>query len=305
MANALPANKQGYTAAEYDASVVAPFEMIEKIALQVIRDIQTIDPLEVFEKGRIGNGTTIEQVIVELVDGKAWDKDGKTTLDKKDIEMISRYFKDITDTQFATTVQRSEIKKVMKGDSSYEEVAGRLVATLTESERHDKFTKLKELLASACASYVVDPTEATAPIIKLQDAALTTPEDVMKLIKNTVKGFKFVSNKYNQAGINRSTYADDIYIVAPYTVISALDVDFLAGVFNLSKVEMEARLIETDATDGKVYIVDRNAIVCYTKDYEMTEQWNGEGRFMNYYLTVERIYGVSPLFNAVYFETNL
>lgn len=303
MANALPANKKGYTATDYDASVVAPFDMIEKIALQVIREVKTIDPLEVFEKGQIGNGTTIEQVIVELVDGTDWDKDGAHTLDKKTIEMISRYFKDITDTQFATTVQKSEIKKVMKGDSSYEEVAGRLVATLTESERHDKFNKLKALLVGACAEDTTN--SAGAPIIKLQNDALTSPEEVMKLIKNTVKGFKFVSNKFNGAGIDRSTYADDIYIVAPYTVISALDVDFLAGVFNLSKVEMEARLIETDATDGKVYILDRNAVVCYTKDYEMTEQWNGEGRFMNYYLTVERIYGVSPLFNAVHFDTNL
>lgn len=303
MANTLPSQINGYTAEGYDPSVVAPYNMVEKIALQVIREVKAFDPLEVFEKGQIGNGTTIEQVIVELVEGKGWNKDGSSTLDKKDIEMIARYFKDITDTQFETTVQKSEIKKVMNGGSSYEEVAGKLVSSLTESERLDKFEKLKTLFTSSAAADVAN--SAGKPILKLQDEVVATPEDVIKIIKNTIKAFKYVSTKYNQAGIKRSTYADDIYLVMGYEVRNAIDVELLAGLFNLSKVEMEAHIIETDSTDGNVYIVDRNAIVCYTKDYEMTNQWNGQGRFMNYFLTVERIYGVSPIFNAVYFNTSV
>ena len=302
MANTLPVNTHGVDAANYEPGTI--YGAIEKIGKQVIRSAinDESNPLNLFEKGDIANGVAVEQLIVQIVEGQAWDKNGTTTLDKKAVEFAVRYFEELTETQFKTTVQKSEIKKIMAGASSVEDVAGRMVGILAASENFDKFEKLKALLAAEASSNVVGTSgnDDGKAIWKLADVA--TPEEALKTIKDTVKGFKFVSNKYNKAGIKRGTYADNIVIVMPYTVRNAIDIEVLAGVFNLSKTEMEARIVETDAADGEIYILDRDLVVCYTKDYDMTSQLNAEGRFMNYYLTVERLYGCSPLFNGVHFK---
>lgn len=301
MANTLPVNTHGVDAANYEPNAI--YGAIEKIGKQVIRSAinDESNPLNLFEKGGIDNGVAVEQLIVQLVEGQAWDKNGTTTLDKKAVEFAVRYFEELTETQFKTTVQKSEIKKIMAGSSSVEDVAGRMVGILAASENFDKFEKLKNLLAAEASTNLVGAADTDGKAIwKLADVA--TPEAALKTIKDTVKGFKFVSNKYNKAGIKRGTYADNIVIVMPYTVRNAIDIDVLAGVFNLSKTEMEARIVETDAADGEIYILDRDLVVCYTKDYDMTSQMNAEGRFMNYYLTVERLYGCSPLFNGVHFK---
>lgn len=301
MANTLPVNAHGVTAENYEPATL--YGAIEKIGKQVIRSAinDETNPLNIFEKGGIDNGVAVEQLIVQMVEGQAWDKNGSTTLDKKAVEFAVRYFQELTETQFKTTVQRSEIKKILTGASSIEDVAGRMVGILAASENFDKYEKLKALLAAEASSDLVGASDTDGKAIwKMADVA--GAEAALAAIKNTVKGFKFVSSKYNKAGIKRGTYADNIVIVMPYTVRNAIDVEVLAGVFNLSKTEMEARIVETDATDGEVYILDKDLVVCYTKDYEMTSQLNGEGRFMNYYLTVERLYGCSPLFNGVHFK---
>ena len=307
MANTLPTNTHGVSAANYE-TVESVYGAIEKIGKQVIRSAinDESNPLNIFEKGGIDNGVTVEQLIVKLVEGQAWDKSGSTTLDKRAVEYAVRYFQELTETQFSTTVQKSEIKKVLTNASSVEDVAGRMVGILAASENYDKYEKLKKLLADEASTNEVGTENAKLDvgdgkaILKMADVA--TPEEALTAIKNIVKGFKFVSNKYNRAGIKRGTYADNIVIVMPYTVRNKIDIEVLAGVFNLSKAEMEARIVETDAEDGEIYILDKDLVVCYTKDYDMTTELNGQGRFMNYFLTVERLYGCSPLFNGVHFK---
>lgn len=308
MANTLPTNTHGVPVDSMDVNEI--YGAIEKIGKQVIRSAinDESNPLNLFEKGNIDNGVAVEQLIVKLVEGQAWDKNGTTTLDKRAVEYAVRYFQELTDTQFSTTVQKSEIKKILTSASSVEDVAGRMVGILAASENYDKYEKLKALLAEEASADVVGTENAKLDaadgdgkaILKMAD--VNTPESALAVIKDLVKGFKFVSNKYNRAGIKRGTYADNIVIVMPYTVRNKIDIEVLAGVFNLSKAEMEARIVETDAEDGEVYILDKDLVVCYTKDYDMTTQLNGQGRFMNYFLTVERLYGCSPLFNGVHFK---
>ena len=73
-------------------------------------------------------------------------------------------------------------------------------------------------------------------------------------------------------------------------------------VFNLDKAEIRNRIIEIDSTDNIVYIVDRNAILDYTRLYEMVNQLNADGLFYNYFLHVEDLFAISPLFDCCFFE---
>ena len=96
--------------------------------------------------------------------------------------------------------------------------------------------------------------------------------------------------------------AEDIRIIMPYTIKNAIDVDELSGVFNLSKAEIESKIIETDTDEHYIYIVDQNAILDFTRLYEMVSQLNADGLFFNYFLHVERLFAISELFDGCFFE---
>ena len=287
---------------------------IGKIAEQVLRGVSAEDKLSVFDKKPVDNGDTIEQAVVKLVEGKDYDRTGTHTLDRDTTEKLAvSYFKNWTPATYKTTIDKSEIRKILETGKGVEEVADKLVGTLSESEKYDKYSMLKDLLAWGKTS----ADGGTGDVfIKLGDVGVkdgaTDYKGILKLLKNTVKGMQYVSTKYNKAGIKQRSFADDIVIIAPYQLITNTDVDDLAGVFNLDKAEVRGRIIEIDVDDTKgsasnpnynfVYILDKWSVLSYTRLYEMDNQKNAEGRFWNYYLQTDRLYALSKLFNGAYFK---
>lgn len=294
---------QGISPANLTYDVNEAYAMVEKIARQVIRNVVTEDHLAVFDKLPIDKGTTIEEAIIKLVEAQA-SADGTTVcapIDTSNLIAV-KYYKNWTKAQFKTRVSLDELRKVMLSDGNVEAIAERIAGTLVESDKQDKYEKVKGLFKYGVGS--TNPVVAATFV----DINKGTPIDcstdggykkLLKTIKNTVSGMKFVNADFNTGGIKRKTLASDIYIVMPYKIKNAIDVDELAGVFNLSKAEIEGRIIEIDEGDN-IYIVDQNAILDYTRLYELTSYWNAEGLFTNYWLTVERLYALSPLFDGCY-----
>ena len=294
---------KGITPAQLTYDVSTAYSMVEKIARQVIRNVMTDDRLAVFDKMPVDKGTTIEEAIIKLVEAQA-RKDGSTVVSPIDTSNLIavRYYKDWTPAQFSTKVSLDELRKVMLADGNVETIAERVVDTLVQSDKQDKYEKVRGLFKYGVGDSSLNIEATFVDINKGTPIDCSTDggyKKLLKIIKNTVSGMKFVNTEFNTAGIKRKTLADDIYIVMPYKIKNAIDVDELAGVFNLSKAEIEGRIIEIDEGDN-VYIVDQNAILDYTRLYELTSFWNAEGLFTNYWLTTERLYALSPLFDGAY-----
>lgn len=281
-------------------------DMIGKIAEQVIRMVEAQNPLSVFDKMPINNGDTIEQAVIKHVEAEAYDKTGANALTRSTKKkMVVRYFNNWERRKYQQTVDVSELRKVLQGSESAESVASKLVSVLSESRIDDKFQNYKALLKWAATNGSLTSSSTifknVGDVSKLSDGTLDY-KSILKKIKDTVKGMQFVNSDFNTVGLRRRTKAEDIIIIAPYTIINALDVDELAGVFNLSKAEIKVKLIEIDSADTNIYIVDRYAVLGYTRLYEMMNQPNADGLFYNYFLHAEDLFAVSPLFDGCYFD---
>lgn len=285
---------------EYQEEVIEQFNMIAKIAYQMIRGVTASDKLEVFNKMPVDNGLTIEQAIVGLAKGYAFADDGDVdkVFKKTKPNMHVRYFKKWTSRQFASTIDRKEIRKVLVGNSSVEDMAELIVASLTQGDYHEKYEFTKELFKwGATTGNIITKVGNTVDLTQSNGY-----KEILKLIKNTIKGMTYVNDKYNKAGLKRRTPIEDIRIIAPYDLITAIDVDELAGVFNLEKAEIRNRIIEIDSDVKRVYIVDVNAVMLYTRLYMMTDQMNRQALYHNFWLTTERMYALSPLFDSAYID---
>lgn len=88
----------------------------------------------------------------------------------------------------------------------------------------------------------------------------------------------------------------------------ALDFDYLANVFNLSKAEITARTVIVDNFGGRSDIL---AIYCDKRIFQnhfvyegVETQRNAQGRFTNYWLCEEAIYAMSKYMTAIAFTTS-
>ena len=280
--------------------------MIGTIAEQTIREVSAEDKLAVFDKMPVDNGDTIEQAVVKLAEEKAYDPEGLEALTRKTPGIAVKLFKNWKRTKFDTTVDISLLRKVLKTGKGASDISTKVVSSLSEGDKYAKYSRLKELLM-----WMQDTSNM--PVlgnIELNEGRINYKEILVR-IKDTISGFKYVSDSFNGAEIKTRSKAEDIFLLIPYKLKNRLDVEELAGVFNLEKDKLDAHIIELDIDERDfgskkytypVFIVDRWSILSYTRLYEMMDQKNADGLFWNYFLHVERLYAYSPLFNAVAFN---
>lgn len=272
---------------------------IGKIAMQVIREVETKNPLSVFDKQPIENGDTVEQAVIKLVEASGYDSTGAGALTRdQTVKMAVRYNSNWQRHTYKQTVDMSKIRKILTTGKGAADVAQKLVSVLGQSAQNDRFQSLKALLTfgSTLDNGVTPFVDTTAT-----QGGDTTIKTLLKNIKDTVQGMTFVNDDFNSAGLERGTRKEDIFIVMNYKLRNAIDVDELAGLFNLEKAEIDSKIIVTDDTSNRtVYIVDRNAILDYRRLYEMADQKNADGLFWNYFLHVEDMFGISPLFDGCF-----
>ena len=300
-----PIYNQPVLAGDYEPSVA--YNMVSKVAKQIIKGITADNRLEELHRGTIENGEAVEDVVFELVEGSPLvDKVPGEPFKAPEAAPMVRYFKDWTTTQYATGLTQRNLRKYLTSGSSIEDVAGIVAGQLAQSAANDDYVAIRDMFATGSGDDL--PLDVTTDVLGHSSAKNT--KELLLAIKNVVAGMTFVNSTFNGAGINRRTLKDDIRIVMPYELYNKLEVEELAGVFNLSKVEIAERIILVDGTLGNtdggynVVITDKNAVQIWTRLYEMTSAFDAQQLRTNYFLTVDRMYGISPLYDCCHIAFN-
>ena len=280
--------------------------MLCKVAEQVIREVSADDKLSVFDKMPVDNGDTIEQAVVKLATPRSYDSTGANALSRKTPDIAVKMFNTWNRYVYDTTVDISQIRKVLQTGKGASELSSKIVASLSEGDKFDKYTFVKNLLEWGRADQAGNVLKNTGTVA-LKSSVMDIKGALVKF-KNIISGMQYVNSDFNTVSLKRRTRKEDIYMLIPYKLKNRIDVDELAGVFNLEKDRIDAHIIELDiepveiegANYYPVYFVDKFAILDYTRLYEMADQKNADGLFWNYFLHTERLYGISPLFDACY-----
>ena len=306
-----PTYQGGTNGGDYTPTTITELGgMIGKIAYSVIRENTAEDHLAVFDKMPINKGDTIEQAVVKMAESLSYDADGDDALKREDsVKFAVKYFKSWTRKKFKKTVDVPEIRKVLSNEIDVADITSKIVSSMTEGDKQEKYENVRDLLTWGRQSA---DGGTGAVLVRAETVAFDSTNSaidykgVLVALKNAVSGMKFVNNTFNSISLKRRTRPEDIYILMPYQLKNKLDVEELAGVFNLDKEEIKERIIETDtgveSTFFYIYVVDKHAILDFTRLYEMMDEKNADGLFWNYYLHTERLYALSPLFDACYIK---
>lgn len=139
---------------------------------------------------------------------------------------------------------------------------------------------------------------------------------------------------YNRAGVYNATERNRQYLIVSAAFEANMDVEVMAAAFHMEKAEFLGHLIvidswtehdtsrlaelfendstytaftETELTNlGLIngLIVDRDWWMVFDNFQNMTENYNGEGLYWNYWLHVWKTFSCSPFANAIVFVTS-
>lgn len=276
-------------------SVNDVYGLVEKIARQTIENAKAgRTALDFMNKGTITNGSVLEQAIIKMAESKTYDKNAASDFIASNPSLVVKYFTDWTAKQWDTKIYNNEIKSVLTGATSEADIVAKIINSLYEGEKYEQFTAKKEILTQA---------RTGSKITKAGTATATNK--LIELIRNVVYDFTFTNSNYygvGVTGLKGSCDMNSINIVMGYNIYNLIDLDVLANAFNLSKVDLMAKISVTDDLSGYVYILDENAAGVVNKFREFTTAENAAALCRYYYLTTSEMLYYSPLFKCCYID---
>jgi len=284
--------------------------LINRIALSVIQNKTAKNPLEVLKKGSIPLGSDIQEIFTNMAKDTGFDGLGNKLMTKTIPDTKALYHRVNREGQYPVTITRVLLQRAFTSFAELEKLMNSIVQSLYSGDNYDEFVLMKNLFAGAIENDLI--VQVSVPHIESTDA--TTK--LIKAIKKASKAFTYPSTSFNKYFVNKPTsdngepittwtpVMDQILLIRSDIMVD-IDVDVLAKAFNMNKVEFLARTLEVDsfgsASNCYAILMDQSCPQIYDNLYEMTEFYNAQGLYWNYWLNHHQTYGFSLFANSVAF----
>ena len=228
---------------------------------------------------------------------------------------------------YKQTVQEADLRLAFLSWGGITDLIARIVDAMYTGMAQDEYTTMKYMVCREALSgrMHVETVPALSETNGIQGNA--------KALRAMSSNLTFNKTDYNQAGVYNHTPRNDQYIIVDTEFESTMDVDVLAVAFHMEKADFLGHLIIVDSfsehdtarlgelfgedsnysefTSGEIstletihaVVVDRNWWMVFDNYQNMTQNYNGEGLYWNYWLHVWKTFSVSPFANAVVFAT--
>ena len=231
------------------------------------------NPLKALHKGMLPYGYSLEQIFVEMAEGKGfwehWDNSGDAVKDlvgmkKPSIKLL--YIERNFALKYKATISDQQLRTAFQEQGGLSRLVEQVVSSIYSKAYFDEFNMMKEILsAHAQAKFLkYDATTGKHTKADLSNTALpngkaeavyvigeySTQEAkgkaISKAIRTLAGKMAFPTKNYNSANVNQwSERQQLIYITTPEEQ-AELDVEVLANAFNMDKADVNVRVIVVD-----------------------------------------------------------
>lgn len=297
--------------------------LVNRIGRVIINSKMYSNPWAGFKRGLLEYGETIEELFVNIVQAQDFDPEtAENEVFKRKIPDVRSAFHTMNYQKFyKTTVSNDQLRQAFLSFEGISDLIEKITEALYTSANYDEYLVMKYMLCYAMEHGAFHPVTIAQPTAANSNSVVTT-------LKATSEKLQFLSADYNQAGVYNHTPKGDQYFIMTADFSSIVDVETLARAFNIDKVTLmghtviidqftfttseTARLQELLGTqytalttslfaDVPCVCVDRDFFMIFDNFQNMTEQYNGEGLYWNYWLHQWKTFSTSPFANAVIF----
>lgn len=301
--------------------------LVNRIGRVLVTSKMYDNPWNMFKRGMLEFGETVEEVFVELAKPFEYDPEtAESEVFKREIPDVRAAFHILNYQKFyKTTVQREQLRQAFLTWDGVTDLISKIINSMYAGANYDEFQVMKYLVAVNILNGRLKAVEISDPTVA------ANMKTVVGAIKATSNGMEFMGTGYNQAGVH--TYSDkrDQYIILTSDFDATMDVEVLASAFNMDKADFMGRRVLVDSfgtldnerlaqlfanddtyveitADEKAaldtipaVLVDRDWFMILDNLLEFTDQYNGQGLYWNYWLHVWKTLSVSPFANSAVF----
>lgn len=330
--------KVGDLVTSYD-TMHNPFLMalINRIAFVYVKNISYDSHLISLKKGYIETGEIIEDVYVEIAKPfKYAPANSERTIYKREIPDVRAAFHSMNfQVYYKQTVSNDQLKTAFISWQGVSDLVSRIIDSMVKALQIDEDQMIKYTIASAIINGYMYPMQINA-----MDTKEHIDDNLVEL-RTLAKDLTWAAKEYNMAGVTTASPLDRQRLILTNKAEANFDVHSLAAAFNLSYAEYQQQSITVDSfgkfdwgrmeamftnidldtgaktvdpsfhvfTDEELAILDEcigvlidiDATMIFDNLNNMTQNYNGEGLYWNYWLHAWKTFSVSPFHTMIAF----
>lgn len=281
--------------------------LINRIALTIIRNKSYNNPLAIFKKGSIPLGTDIQDVFTNPANAEQYELSDlamQKLLTITDPDTHVAYYRRNRQDLYTKTIAREALQGAFESWENFDGYVASITNSLYSGNYIDEFKYTKQLIDGAFDNGKVITEVVTNPT----DEA--SANKFLKQVKTLYDMMTFPSSDYNAyskfSGANGNivtwTDAERIVLIIRADVMNTIDVDALARAFNIDKANFMGRIYKVDKFKNENLlgvICDESWLQIYDNVFRFDEFYNARVMAWNQYLHAWGVFAICPFANAV------
>lgn len=288
--------------------------LVNKIAETRIHKASVSNPFAKYDSFPINYGDTVENVFVDIPMGYDYNIDnaGTKLLEPVKPPVTTLYVTMNYQKQYKVCIYDTQVRQAVRNEYQLQNLVQFILGSMYDSADLDEYFAQIAMLSTQ--------TDMYAKGIEAENTtSANVGKDITAKIVEVVSNFKFPNKTNNKKGVINPSLQNDILLVIKQDLLNKINLDYLSGVFNLSKVDLIKNIMPVESFVVPVYNATSKATENKGKDISFVILdtrgfdnhlalnssgmfYNAEGLFTNHYHNRWRLYGYKLWFNARAFK---
>lgn len=283
--------------------------LFNKVLYQTVASMSFDNPFKKYDGFPIKFGDTIENTYVELPKGYKYNMNATDPFTRMNPVVKSLYATINYEMQYETTIYDAQLRKATLSEYGFMQLIDNILASLQKSKDLDEYYATigmlnnADIMANGFENVTKGATdEATAKIIT-------------KKIVDVSTSFTLPSKENNKLGVLATSNINDVLLIIKRELLNSINLDYLAGVYNLSKVDLVKNIIQVDSfqiaqdeeedpvgTDIDFMIIDTRGFDNHIALEDGGMIYNPKGKYTNHFYNLWKVISFKYFYNARAFK---
>lgn len=284
--------------------------LVNRIGMTIARSTSWTNPLAPFKRGMLSYGNTIEEIQTGLLQAHGYDPDRdymESTLFGRERPEVQVNFHTVNRQDFyKVTVNDALLKRAFLDPQGLSGFINQLMEAPSTSDQWDEFLLTSSLFReyeSNGGFHHVHVPDVAASSSTGDDARMA-----LRKMRSMAGNLKFLSTQYNAAKMPVFASPDELLLFVTPEFNAGIDVEALAGAFNIDKAQMHGKIVELPQAafgieGAQAIMTTSEFFVIADTLFESTSQWNPANLHNNYFLHHHQVVSASRFVPAVMFTT--
>lgn len=275
--------------------------LINRIGFTYVRQQAYKNPLAVFKGTKLSYGSTIQEIAPKWIKAHSYDDENETLLKLHRPEAEAWYHSQNRRDQYPISVNVDELRTAFTDEQGLNKLVASVMTTPQNADEYDEYRIMLQLIAEYEARWGFYKHHLTS-----MPTDETSGKELLTALQTYGGKIQFPSALYSGTEIPVFAKPDELVLITTPEAQAGLNVNTLAGLFNVDLAQVKYRVVLVDEFPIKgavALLTTEDFFVCSDTLYSTTSFWNPQTLTTNYYLNHWGIYSVSPFVPAILFTT--